>query len=88
MMMYNEIKTIQLLKGVKTRICDRRFYTNRKQRGEKWYYGWICFEKPLDLYDAMIAGLVPIFRNPEGRKENDVTDKQGESDRDPRKEKD
>ena len=66
-MMFNEIKTIQLLKGVKTRICDRRFYTNRKPRGDKWYWGWICFEKPLPLWDAMNAGLVPIFR--EGRRD-------------------
>ena len=38
-----------------------------KQQGDsvEWYdplFHSICFEQPLDLWDAMNAGLVPIFR--------------------------
>ena len=62
MMMFDPDRTLEKLKGVKVRMCDRRFYKGRKQRGDKWYYGRMRFVQPLDLWDAMEAGLVPAFR--------------------------
>lgn len=62
LMKYHEIRTIQLLAGIKIRVCDRRFYTRRSRRGDKWYWGWIAFVEPLPLWEAMNAGLVPIFK--------------------------
>lgn len=61
-MMFNEIRTINELSQIKARVIDRRIYTNRERRGNKWYWGWMAFEKPLNDYDAMCAGLVPIFK--------------------------
>ena len=65
LMKKDEVHTINALHHIHGRIIDRRFYTSMSRRGDKWYWGWIAFEKPLHLFDAMIAGLVPIFR--EGR---------------------
>ena len=62
LMMFDESRTIQYLRKLHVRVIDRRFHTTMQQRGEKWYWGWVCFEKPIDLYDAWEAGLVPIFR--------------------------
>lgn len=66
LMKFNEIRTIQALKPVKCRIADRRFYLNMSKRGDKWYWGWIAFTKPLHPWDAMEAGLVPIFNTLRG----------------------
>ena len=62
LMMFDESRTIQYLRKLHVRVIDRRFHTTMQQRGDKWYWGWVCFEKPIDLYDAWEAGLVPIFR--------------------------
>lgn len=62
-MMYDEIRTVNALAHINGRVIDRRFYTNMARRGDKWYWGWVAFEEPLNLMDAMDAGLVPIFRD-------------------------
>ena len=62
LMMFDESRTIQYLRKFHVRVIDRRFHTTMQQRGDKWYWGWVCFEKPIDLYDAWEAGLVPIFK--------------------------
>ena len=55
--------TMKALKGVKTRIADRKFYQKAYKKQTRWYYGWIAFTEPINTYDAMNAGLVPIFRD-------------------------
>lgn len=67
LMRYDEIRTIQHLSKIKARVVDRRIYINMEKRGDKYYWGWIGFDKPIPLWDAMEAGLVPIFR---ARQEN------------------
>ncbi len=63
LMKHDEIRTVNALSHINGKVIDRRFYTNMNRRGDKWYWGWIAFKEPLTLWDAMIAGLVPIFRD-------------------------
>ena len=71
-MQFDEYRTVAALKKLKIRMADRRFYQNPLKQGKHVYWGWIGFEKPLNIYDAMECGLVPVFR--------DKYDKQKEGD--------
>lgn len=62
LMKKNELITIPKLRGIGARVIDRRFHLNPVDRNGRWYFGWICFDKPINEYDAMEAGLIPIFR--------------------------
>lgn len=62
LMRFNEESTIKILSGMKVRMIDRQFYKKMKKKGRSWYWGWIAFNDPLPLFDAMEAGLVPTFR--------------------------
>ena len=56
-------KTREKLKGVPHKINDCRIYDRAySQNGERPIFGWIKFDRILDLYDSMEAGLVPVFR--------------------------
>ena len=62
MMRYPKDVTVEHTSKLHRRIISHRFWFMRYQREKHWYYGWVAFEKPLPLWDAMEAGLVPIFR--------------------------
>ena len=51
------------LTGVKYRLVDKRFYNHPSTWKGKNVWGWIKFREPLHIYDAMMAGLVPVFRD-------------------------
>lgn len=63
MMQFDEFRTVNALKKLKIRIADRRFYKNPLKKGKRAYWGWIGFDEPLELLDAMECGLVPVFRD-------------------------
>lgn len=54
--------TVERISRMRRRIVSFRFWMSKFQRDKHWYYGWVAFEKPLPLWDAMEAGLVPIFK--------------------------
>lgn len=68
MMQLPDLVTIEKVSALHKRIVSHRFWLNRYRRGKHWYYGWVAFDEPLDDWDAMESGLVPIFDcyNPPG----------------------
>ena len=58
----NEECTINHLKGIGARIINKCFWHKRYPRNGQWYWGWVMFDRPIHLYDAMMAGLVPIYK--------------------------
>lgn len=62
LMKLDETSTIKRLAELKARIIDKSVWSQRYKKGSRWYYGWICLDKPLELFDAMEVGLIPIFR--------------------------
>lgn len=62
MMRFPHEFTTERISKIHRRIVAHRFWITRYQREKHWYYGWVAFENPLPLWDAMEAGLVPIFR--------------------------
>ena len=71
LMQFDERRTTQYLSKAHLRIVDRKFFNSLRKRGKKYYWGWVAFDKPISLYDAMEGGLVPSFRNV-GRGENEA----------------
>ena len=61
-MKYDAERTFKTLHGLKYRIVERRFFHQPSMWSEKYVWGWVKFKEPLPLWDAMEAGLVPIFR--------------------------
>ena len=61
-MKYDAERTFKTLHGLKYRIVERRFFHQPSMWSDKYVWGWVKFEEPLPLWDAMEAGLVPIFR--------------------------
>lgn len=61
-MMYDKEFTLQKLTGTEFRIVDRRFYHHPSMCRDKLVRDWIKFRNPIPLWDAMEAGLVPVFR--------------------------
>lgn len=56
-------KTKEKLKGIPYKINDCRVYDRAySQYGEKPIFGWLKLDRTLELFDAMEAGLVPVFR--------------------------
>lgn len=56
-------KTKEMLKNVPHKINDCKIYERAySQNGERPIFGWIKLDRTLDLFDAMEAGLVPVFR--------------------------
>ena len=62
LMRKDELQTYRRILRLKGKLIDRRILTKPEPRGEINYWGWMRFDRPLPLYDAMEAGLVPIFR--------------------------
>ena len=54
--------TKEKLKGVTYKINDCMIYEKPYMQGDRLCYGWMKFDKQLEIYDAMEAGLVPNFR--------------------------
>lgn len=61
MMKKPEFVTTRHIRQMHRRIVSHRFWNKRYKRGRWWYYGWVAFDRPIEDYDAMEAGLVPIF---------------------------
>ena len=58
-LMRNDVnKTYRYLRRIGARIVDKR---RLKEKSKDNYYGWMRFPRPLPLYDAMEAGLIPLF---------------------------
>lgn len=51
-------KTYRYLRRIGARIVDKRIL---KEKSHDNYYGWMRFPRPLPEYDAMEAGLIPLF---------------------------
>ena len=62
LMKFDETSTFQRLAKLKARIVDKNVWSQRYKKGDRWYYGWIILDRPLELFDAMEVGLIPIFR--------------------------
>ena len=60
-MRYDPDKTLDKLQGIKYRVVDRRFYNQPSMWNAKLVWGWMKLREPLQLWDAMEAGLVPMF---------------------------
>lgn len=58
----NSEYTLKRLAGVRYRIVERRFFHQPSMWSDKYVWGWVKFREPLPLWDAMEAGLVPLFR--------------------------
>lgn len=61
-MKHDAKQTLERLKGIEYRIVERRFFHQPSAWHDSIVWGWIKFKEPLQLWDAMEAGLVPIFR--------------------------
>lgn len=61
-MQHDQMLTLDKLTGIPCRIVERRFYHQPSMWHNKRVWGWIKFKEPLHLWDAMEAGLVPVFR--------------------------
>lgn len=58
-LMRNDVnKTYRYLRRIGARIVDKRIL---KEKTSDNYYGWMRLPRPLPLWDAMDAGLVPLF---------------------------
>ena len=57
LMQFNEKRTLQYLSGLKLRIVERKFFRATRERGKHRYWGWVAFTEPIELFDAMEAGL-------------------------------
>lgn len=51
-------RTYRYLRSIGARIVDKRIL---KEKSQDNYYGWMRFPRPLPVFDAMEAGLVPLF---------------------------
>ena len=58
----NPFYTCEKIANLDARCIDYRFWNQMRQRGDRWYWGWVVFNKEIPLWDAMDAGLVPLFR--------------------------
>ena len=57
----DEVNTIRVILPLKNVMIDRRIFTSPDERNDKKYWGWMRFARPLPLWEAMEAGLVPLF---------------------------
>lgn len=63
-MKYDSAVTLKHLSKTGSRIRDRRFFHQPSIWHGKRVYGWVSLDRPMQLFDAMEAGLVPMFREP------------------------
>ncbi len=50
-------RTYKYLHRIGARVADKRIL--KEKNGD--YFGWMRFPRPLPEYDAMEAGLIPLF---------------------------
>ena len=55
-------RTLKKLKGIPCRIVERKFFHQPSMWHDKYVWGWVKFKEPIPLWDAMEAGLIPMFR--------------------------
>ena len=61
LMQKDEVHTLRVIMKIKNVMLDRRIFLVPDDRNDKKYWGWMRFAKPLPLWEAMEAGLVPLF---------------------------